>query len=292
MVLHHIGRDAAGIGNGVMDSVGGLDMLPHIVHTHIHQLHRVQGAAAQMGTGGGVGADALEPEVSLTVGHHAAGHHRVAAGGMPGDGQIQTVKHTGAGHIGLAAAPLLGGGADEHHGAAFSGLLQIVPDFQSRAHRGGSQQMVPAAVAVVGAGPGTGGGETGLLGHTAEGVVLRQQAYHRTAAAVGGGEGGVHIRKTGGDREALSAHQLGDGRGAFVFLEPDLGVIPDPVAEFTQQSVVVAHHLLPLNSLPKSTRLETAVKITPTTVSAKATREAVSAPWVMGSTSMVFSRAK
>ena len=52
--LHHIGRNAARIQIGVMNARIGWHMFAHVIHANIHELHRIQGAAAQMRRGGSV----------------------------------------------------------------------------------------------------------------------------------------------------------------------------------------------------------------------------------------------
>ena len=92
-------------------------MLPQVVGPHVHQLHRVQGAAAQMGAGCGVGGDALEAEVGLAVGLEGARHDKIGVGGVPGEGGIQLIEHAGAGHKSLAASTLFRWTAEEDHRA-------------------------------------------------------------------------------------------------------------------------------------------------------------------------------
>ena len=52
--LHHVGRDAAGIEQRVVDARVARHVLAHVVDADIHQLHRVQRAAAEMRRGGGM----------------------------------------------------------------------------------------------------------------------------------------------------------------------------------------------------------------------------------------------
>ena len=66
--LHHVGRDAAGVEIGVVDPRVARHVLAHVVHADIHQLHRVERAAAEMRRGGGVGGAAVEGEVDARVG--------------------------------------------------------------------------------------------------------------------------------------------------------------------------------------------------------------------------------
>lgn len=73
VALDHVGGGAAGIGIGVVDA-GGVDhVLPQVVAAHVHQLHGVQSAAAQMGLSAGVGGDAVKGEVGAHDGHAAPG---------------------------------------------------------------------------------------------------------------------------------------------------------------------------------------------------------------------------
>ena len=52
--LHHIGRNAAGIQIGVMDTRIRWHVFAHVIHADIHKLHRIQRTAAQMRRSGGV----------------------------------------------------------------------------------------------------------------------------------------------------------------------------------------------------------------------------------------------
>ena len=74
---------------------GGVDhVLPQVVAAHVHQLHGVQSAAAQMGLSAGVGGDAVKGEVGAHDGHAAPGADLVDGLRVPGVGKVHVVEST------------------------------------------------------------------------------------------------------------------------------------------------------------------------------------------------------
>ena len=89
--LDHVGTPAAGIGDGVVDPSLVTHVLPQELDAHVHQLHRVQGAAATVRVSGGMGRHAGEVVLGLDAGVGGAGKHLVGVVRVPGEGRIQTV---------------------------------------------------------------------------------------------------------------------------------------------------------------------------------------------------------
>ena len=145
--LDHVGAPAAGIGDGVVDPGLVTHVLPQELDAHVHQLHRVQGAAAPVRVSGGMGRHAGEVVLGLDAGVGGAGEHLVGVVRVPGEGRVQTVPQAVPGHEGLGGAALLAGAAVQHHGAGDLGGLQIRLHPQGGGHGAGAQQVVPAAVA-------------------------------------------------------------------------------------------------------------------------------------------------
>ncbi len=146
MALDHVGGGAAGVGIGVVDA-GGVDhVLPQVVAAHVHQLHGVQRAAAQMGLRACMGSNAVKDEIGPHNGYAAPGTHLVHGFRVPGVGKIHPIEIPGPGNELLGAGALLGRTAEEDHGAVLLLLDQVV----LQGHGGGiaprTQQIVAAAV--------------------------------------------------------------------------------------------------------------------------------------------------
>ena len=90
--LHHVRRAAAGIGGGVMHARIGGHVLAHVVHAHIHQLHRIERGAAHMGCRRRMRRAALEAEIGLDAGERRAGLHLVDDARMPAEGGVEIVN--------------------------------------------------------------------------------------------------------------------------------------------------------------------------------------------------------
>ena len=91
MVLDHVGGGPSCVNVGVVDAHLRDDVLPQVVAAHVHQLHRVQGAAATVRVSGGMGRHAGEVVLGLDAGVGGAGKHLVGVVRVPGEGRIQTV---------------------------------------------------------------------------------------------------------------------------------------------------------------------------------------------------------
>ena len=90
--LHDIGRDAAGIDDGVVHARRRRHVLAHIVDADIHQLDGVERAAAEMRRGGRMRGAAVEGEIDLDAGERDrlvdAGEGRR----MPADRDVDIVE--------------------------------------------------------------------------------------------------------------------------------------------------------------------------------------------------------
>ena len=75
--LHDIGRNAAAIGHRIMHARRRDNVLAQILHADIHQLDRVQRAAAEMRRIGGVRGNALKMKGDLIIGERAQAHDGV-----------------------------------------------------------------------------------------------------------------------------------------------------------------------------------------------------------------------
>ena len=229
MALDHVGGGAAHVAVSVVDA-GGIDhVLPQVVAAHVHQLHGVQGAAAQVGLSAGMGGDAVKGEVGTHNGHTAPGTDLVDGFRVPGVGEVHVVEISGPGDELLGTGPLLGRTAEEDHSAVLLFLHQIV----LQGHGGGiaprTQQVVAAAVTGTALLDGLLDRAACLLAQAGQGVVLRQKAHHRLAAAggKGGGKGGGNIRDALLNGEALLFQSGDEGGGGLGFLVGKLGVAPD-----------------------------------------------------------------
>ena len=75
MGLHHIGRDTAGIQQGVMNAGIAGHVLAHVVDADIHQLYRVERATAEMRRSGGMRGPPGEDEIGTGVGQRWRHRH-------------------------------------------------------------------------------------------------------------------------------------------------------------------------------------------------------------------------
>ena len=157
------------------------------------------GAAARVG--GAPAADGLAGGADGVVGvgvAHGVGHQR----------QVHALEHSAFDQQLLAAAVLLGRGADDLHcHVQLGGRLD---ECEGCPERGAGDEVVAAAVADAG-----------------QGVVLHAQRGHQGSAAQGGAEGGGEIGDAALHGEAGLLQQVGDAVAGAVLLEGDLGVRVD-----------------------------------------------------------------
>ena len=229
VALDHVGGGATRVGVGVVDT-GGVDhVLPQVVGAHVHELHGIQCASAQVGFPAGVGGDAVKDEVGAHDGHTAFGAHLVDGGGVPGVGEIHVVEVPGPGDELLGACALLGGAAEVDDGAVHVVGQHVVLQGHGGGEAAGAQQVVAAAVSRSAHVHGLLSGKVGLLAQTLQGIVLAQQAHHWLACAIGegGGEGGGDVGDVLFNGEALCGQGLGQSGGGLGLPVGQLCKIPD-----------------------------------------------------------------
>lgn len=236
-VGNDVGRPAA-VQIDVVDARRGRHVFAQVVDADVHQLGRVQGAAAQPGIGGGVGGASEKRDLEVVQRLAGAGGHRGPVPRMPGDGRVQIVEYPVAGHVGLAHHRLLGRAAKElersRQALRFHGLFHR----QGGAQAGAAEQVVAAAV------PRSAGQHRLLFGRrllreTGQGVVFGQQADQRFALSVGGDEGGGHAGHPLLNGESLFFQSVNQQRGRAVFLQRGLGELPDLQADAGQAFLVL-----------------------------------------------------
>ena len=74
MGLHHVGGDAAGVEQGIMDAGVARHVLAHVVDADIHQLDRIERAAPEMRRGRGMRGAPGEDEIGARVGERRRHH--------------------------------------------------------------------------------------------------------------------------------------------------------------------------------------------------------------------------
>ena len=232
--LDHAGGVSAGIGDGVVDAGGNGDVLPQELHADVHQLQGVQGAAPQLGGQGGVGGYATEVVTDLVVGGRALRGDHVDVGGVPAEGQVQTVEHAGPGHKAFAGAALLCGAAEEFDRARHAGLLQVLLHRNGGGQGAYAKQVMSAAVAGSARNDGLLFAETRLLAESGEGVKLSQKADHRAAAAKGPGKGGLDTGQIFFYQKALLSQGLAVGFRGEGLVKAGFRMIPEGVAQGKQ----------------------------------------------------------
>ena len=130
---------------------------------------------------------------------------------MPGESRIHVVKDPFPGHIGFAAAPFFGRAAVNPDRPLSRLVLQIVPQQKAGPYCRRAQKAVPAAMAIVGAFPGTFCGDPRLLGKPGQGIVFCQNGNHRFAAAIFCHIGCGHMGQSPGYPEAFLFQQFRHG---------------------------------------------------------------------------------
>ena len=209
-----------------MDAGAVGHMLAHQIDHGVHRLDRVQGRAALVRRGGGVGGRAIEAELARYVGHGVALAGAVDVAGVPVDGDVHVVEQAVADHIDLARSALLGGRAIDAQLALDVVGDHPVLDGDGRLDRGGAEQVVAAAMP---------GRSAGRLLHRAEGLRQARQGVvfgqHRDDGAIAGPEAGQE-----GGRFASDPRRDGEARvaqlalqqcGALRLLIAQLGELPD-----------------------------------------------------------------
>ncbi len=234
MGLHHVRRDAAGIEQRIVHAGIARHVLAHVVDADIHQFHRVERAAAELGGSCGMRGAAGEDEVGAGVGERRRHRHLPEAVRMPGDGDVGVLEGATAHHEGFCRAAFLGGTAVIAHTARHLVGGQPVLHGGCGKQRGGAEQIVAAAMTMAAALHRAMFGDSGLLAEAGQRVIFAEEGDHGTAFAPFADHRGRNVGDVLGDAEPLMT-QLGQmfGGGAR-FGVADLGHRPDPVAQFDE----------------------------------------------------------
>lgn len=187
--LHHVGRDAAGIGNGVMDPRLLYDMFIEEIAAGGHQGDGIQRAPAQVRRISGVGRGAGKSPCRLNVGEGAGAEHPGPDFRMPGQRRIDIIKQPFAHHKGFSRTAFLAGTTVEAQSAAVAVLLQPAFGGDRRGECRGAEQIVPTAVAVGSRCQGRRFRAVGLLAESRQGVKFAEQGNDRLALTDAGDKG-------------------------------------------------------------------------------------------------------
>ena len=156
-------------------------MLPEIVDSNVHQFTGVQGAPAQMGRLGGMGADPVKGVINPVVCQGLIKDPGFIMR-MPGKGGVHIFKKAFFDHGGFSGGIFLCRAAKVKDRAREFFLFHDIFQKQGSGQNAASQKIVTAAMA-----PGSiqrrGRGDICRLGHSRQSVVFTQKADHRFAAA-------------------------------------------------------------------------------------------------------------
>lgn len=122
--LYHVGRNPAGIGDGVMNARFFNDVFVEEVCTGGHQRHGIQRAAPQMWGVCGMSGDPLKPPGGLNIGQRADVKHPGKGLRVPCRGSVHVVKQTFTYHKGFTGAAFLAGAAVKSYRSAAAVLFQ------------------------------------------------------------------------------------------------------------------------------------------------------------------------
>ena len=217
-------------------------MLPQELHPDVHQLHRIQGAAAVVGVARRVGGLPGEFVQHLDAGIVCSGFDLVDIARVPAQGRVQLFPQTVSGHEGLSGAALFSGAAEKDHGSRSSAFLQPGLDGAGRRERADPQQVVTAAVAVSARRHRGRFRCAGLLAEAGERVKLAQDSDHGPAASEAAAEGRGNIAEILRHREAqlpkLSAVELRRPE----FLQGQFRVFPDFIRHCAEEAGMLFDH--------------------------------------------------
>ena len=214
-----------------MDACVGRHVFAHVVHADIHQLHRIECAAAQMRCGGGVAGPPGEGEVDAGV---RQAHRIIDAGKrgrVPRDRDIHIPERALAHHERLGGTAFLGRAAVIAHAAGQAVFRQPVLHRRCGKQRCGPQQIMPAAMAQSAARQRPRFGHAGFLAQPRQGVVFTQDRDHRPAFS-----GFAHHRSrdagdVAGHAEPLRVQHRGVFGHRVMFIIGNFRIVPDPVAQ-------------------------------------------------------------
>ncbi len=231
MGLHHVGGNAAGVEQGVMDAGVARHVLAHVIDADIHQLDRIQRAAAEMRRGGGMRGAPGEDEIGARVGERGRHHHFPEARRVPGDRDVGVVEGAIAHHEGFCRAAFFRGAAVIAHAPRRFVFGEPILHGGGRKQRGGTEQIVAATMTMAAGLQRARFGHAGFLAEAGQGVIFAEKSDHRPAVAPFAHHRGRNACDLLGDAETLMA-QLGQMFGGRARLGvADLGHRPDPVGQ-------------------------------------------------------------
>src|SRR5215469_11247627 len=123
-------------------------MFAHVVHTDIHQLHRVERAASEVRCRGRMGGATIKSEIDACVGERYRLIYTRERRRVPGYCDIDITECTGPGHEAFSRAAFFCRAAVVTHPSFDALRCEVVFHRGCREHRSGTQQVVTAAMAV------------------------------------------------------------------------------------------------------------------------------------------------
>ncbi len=206
-------------------------MLAQKVGAGVHQRHRIERAAPEMGRGRSVRRHPFKVECRLDIGERAEVEQAAETFGMPGDGGVDIVEQPLAHHKGFAGSALFAGTAVETHRAAPAVLRH--PRFQRERRRqsGGAEQVMAAAVAVAVLFQRLRPRAARPLAEPGQRVELAENGDHRPAFARAGDKGGLNIADAARHGETFLLQRVGQQRAGARFGEAGFRRVPDSVAK-------------------------------------------------------------
>ena len=229
--LDHVGRNAAGIGNGIMDGTFGLHVLPQELNAHVHHLRTVQSGTSLPGVACSMGSGARELIDHLQTGRIGAGRHLIGIAGVPGDGSVQIFEQPVSCHKGFSGAALLTGAAVENDCALELSFRDRFLDGDGGTQAGSTQQIVTTALAAAVGHQGLFLGDTCLLGKAGQRIVLTQDTDAGSSGAVAAGKRGGNAAQLRFHQEAFRLQNLHIGFRGLVFQHGKLRILPNLIAE-------------------------------------------------------------
>ena len=214
-----------------MDAGVAWYVLAHVVDADIHQLQRVERAAAEMGRGRGMRGASGEDEIGAGVGERRRHHDFPEARRVPGDGDIGVSEGPGAHHEGFCRTAFFRGAAVIAHAAGNFVDGEPVLHGGGGEQRGGAEQVMAAAVAVASDFDRARFRHAGFLAETRQRIIFAEEGDDGTAFACFAHQRGGNAGDFFGDAKTLML-QLGQmfGRRACLGVA-DFGHRPDPIGE-------------------------------------------------------------
>ena len=232
--LHHIGRNAAGIQIGVMNARIGWHVFAHVIHADIHELHRIQGAAAQMRRGGGVGRPAREGEINARIGQRHRFIHRGKRCRVPANRHIHIIKAARAHHETLGRTTFFRRAAIIAHPALEAVLREPILDRTRRQQGCGAEQIMPAAMPAAIARQGARFRDAGFLGQTRQRIIFTKDRDNWAFFARFAHHCRWDARHICGHAKAMRFQHGGMFGAGTVFSVAEFRHAPDAVTEFNR----------------------------------------------------------